>query len=265
MAGSFLANLQTWDSSSQIALGTAVTLLIIVLLALFFGPPDLKQPALIGAVGLFIITQIIILWGNRGMVTVYTQAQRKYLDENFEAARKILEKEHATGKTDFRTLTLLGNTYRQLGMLDASEQVLLEAINIAPEHHFPLYGFGRTLLMQGRYTEASEVLERALSNGAPPIVELDFAEALYRGGMHERARAVLQTTKIFFQEPYRALMAAYLLYRLGENEQPKRELREEGLAYWIATAERFRHTAYGQSLVEDVHCMQMLAEGRHAC
>src|SRR5262245_39829111 len=112
-----------WDKPSQIGLITALVLLLITLFIGTFGPLDLKQPARIGAVGLIIVIQVIIMWTNRGMVTPYTQAQRAYLAENFEAARDVLEAVRLAGKADARDLTLLGNTYRQLGQLEASEAV----------------------------------------------------------------------------------------------------------------------------------------------
>ncbi len=192
-----------------------------------------------------------MLWGNRGMVSAFTQAQRLYLAGDFAAARDLLESVRA--KADARVLTLLGNTYRQLGQLDESEQVLSEAVDKAPDHYFPLYGFGRTLLSEGRYTEAVVAIRRALELNAPPVVRADLGEALYRLNLPEEAVAALEAVPT--DEPHRALMVAYLLHRLGAADPPVAEVVQAGLPYWEAAAERFRHTPYGLALARDVRVM----------
>jgi tetratricopeptide (TPR) repeat protein len=234
-------------------------LLVIAGLGIAFGGMSLRVPAVIGFFGLVIAAQIIILWANRGMVTEFTQAQRAYLAEDFDTARDLLEGQRAKSRADVRALTLLGNTYRQIGDLEQSEAILLEALNNAPNHHFPLYGFGRTLLLQGRYAEAVDALTQALDAGAPSIVLLDVGETLYRSGNAEaaveRLRAVPAT-----DEPHRALMADYLLYRLGVQAHPDAETIRAGLPYWQAAADRYLHTAYGQALTDDVNAMRALLE-----
>jgi tetratricopeptide (TPR) repeat protein len=262
MTARFLNMLRAWDRTSRAALGLAILLLLIDLLFIIFGPFDSRPPAMIGLLGLVIAIQIIVLWANRGMVTPFTKAQRYYLDEDFEAAREILEKLRETGKADMRALTLLGNAHRQLGALDQSEAILHEALAIQPNHHFPLYGFGRTLLVQGNYSEAAETIRQALMAGAPPIVQLDAGEALYRAGEMIEARQMLQAALPSSQEPHRRLMAEYLLYRLGEGSVPALTLIEQGLPYWEANAERYDHTAYGQNLADDIRAMQTFMRER---
>ncbi len=254
--------LRTWDRTSRAALILAILLLIIDILFIIFGPFESRLPAMIGLFGLVIAIQIIAMWANRGMVTPFTKAQRYYLDEDFEAACEILEKLREAGKADVRALTLLGNAHRQLGNLDQSETVLREALMLQPNHHFPLYGFGRTLLVQGNYTEAAETIRQALTVGAPPIVQLDAGEALYRAGETEEARQMLQAALPSSQEPHRRLMAEYLLYRLGEGSVPALALLEQGLPYWEANAERYDHTEYGQNLADDIRAMQAFMRER---
>lgn len=248
--------LRAWDRTSRTALALALLLALCDLFFMAFGPADARTPAVIGLFGLVIAIQIIILWANRSMVTPFTKAQRYYLAEDFESAREILEKLHETGKSDVRALTLLGNAYRQLGALDQSEAVLREALTIQPNHHFPLYGFGRTLLVRGYYTQAAEVLSQALMVGAPSIVQLDAGEALYRAGEIEKARQMVEAALPSSQEPYRRLMAEYLLYRLGVGDVPVQDLLDEGLPYWEAHAERYTDTLYGQNLADDIRVMQ---------
>jgi tetratricopeptide (TPR) repeat protein len=262
MTERILNMLRAWDRTSRTALALAFFLLLLVLLVLAFGPLSMRLPAIIGFFGLVIAMQIIILWANRGMVTPFTRAQRYYLEEDFESARDILEKLRETGKADVRALTLLGNAFRQLGRLDQSEVVLREALTIQPNHHFPLYGFGRTLLVQGYYIEAAETIRQALSAGSPPIVQLDAGEALYRAGETEEALRMLQAGLVDAHEPHRRLMAEYLLFRLGIRDVPALTLLEEGLPYWEASAERYYHTPYGQHLAEDILVMQAFMRER---
>lgn len=251
----FISAFRSWDRSSQMAAALALLILIVDFLVLVFGPYSLRQPAAIGFFGVLVILQLIILWANRGMVTPYTQAQRYYLDENFEAARSILEQVVERGKADARVMTLLGNTYRQLGELSQSEQILNEALRRQPNHHFPLYGLGRTLLVQGRYDEAHKIIQQALNAGAPAIVQLDRAEASYRLGAVDEARDAARLALATASEAHRRLMAHYLLYRLGHSDELDEEVVRAGLSYWQAAAERFQHTPYGEDLDEDIRVM----------
>jgi tetratricopeptide (TPR) repeat protein len=247
-----------WERPAQIALLMALLLLPVTLAVAFLGPQDVRVPSLIGAGGLILIMQITVLWANRGMVTPFTQAQRHFLAEDFEAARTLLEGLHAEGKADARALTLLGNTYRQLGNLEDSHRVLYEALNKAPNHHYPLYGFGRTLLSEGNYGEAAAYLGRALAAGAPVSVRVDVAEALFRAGDFEGALDNLHAMQsaLGAEEPYRQLMAQYLLYRLNAVDVIDEELVHSGLPYWQAVAERFAHSRYGTDLALDIQHMR---------
>ena len=256
----FWSQLRTWERPAQIAFGLVALLLPIVLIAIAFGPFSLRTPTLIGLFGLIVIGQVIFMWANRGMIATYTRAQRLYLNEEFEAACVLLEEWRATGKADVRGLTLLGNAYRQRGLLDESEAVLLEALNISPNHHYPLYGFGRTLLIQGRYAEAVQKIEQALAVGAPAVVRLDAAEAYYRSGQPAATSQLIETILPELIEPHRLLMGRYLLYRTGSGQAPEAALVAEGLDYWRIHAERFTHTPYGQALADDVRAMVNMAQ-----
>jgi Tfp pilus assembly protein PilF len=251
---------RTWERASQFSMVLDLTLLVLSVLVALFGPPTLRQPALIGFFGLVVVAQIIFMWSSRGMVTPYTQAQRAYLAEDFETARRLLEQQVDEAKADVKVLTLLGNTYRQLGLLDKSEQVLTKALALRPEDHFPLYGFGRTLLVQGRYAEAAEALQHAVETGAPPIAQVDLGEAFYRAGEPTRALAVLRAARHLQQEPHRALLVGYLLNRLGEAADVP--LLAEAQDYWREQAERYRFTPYGAALAEDVQQMRIFIEQR---
>lgn len=251
-----------WERPAQIAVVMAFGLLVVGLGLLFFGPEETRQGALIGVIGLLIVMQIAALWANRGMIKPFPNAQRLYLEEDFEGAKAILETIYAEGNADFRALTVLGNTYRQLGQLEDSHRLLYEALDKAPNHHFSLYGFGRTLLSEGSYAESAEVLQRALNAGAPPAIGVDLAEALYRAGQRDEALAVLRNINfdLLVEEPHRQFMAEYLLYRLNAGSPPDADLVYEELPYWEANAARFRQTQYGDDLAQDIREMRGRAE-----
>ncbi len=246
-----------WERPAQVGLITGAVLLV-AMLAVGLIVPAQRQNALLATGGLLLTLQLIVLWANRGMVTDHTRAQRLYLQEDFEAARDLLERIPARERSA-NAIALLGNTYRQLGMLPQSRAALHEALALAPDHHYPLYGFGRTLLVSGEFGDAARTIAQALEQGAPAIVKFDLAEAAYRAGDLAIARHAL-TTLPASAEAHRNLMAHYLLYRLGEAEQPSSALVHAGLAYWQATAARFRDTPYGIVLAEDIHHMQAPAK-----
>lgn len=158
---------------------------------------------------------------------------------------------------DVNMLTLLGNTYRQLGDVDSSERVLTDAVKLKQNTHFALYGFGRTLLVKGQYSNAADAFRSALDAGAPPIAWLDYAEALYRAGADNPVllEALRNGQEAALREPHRALLAAYLEHRVGDAPTPAPSLVSQGLAYWQANAERFAHTPYGAALALDVAAM----------
>lgn len=249
---SLIRRFRQWERPAQIAVVSALVLFVIIIIVAGVGPQELRLPAVIGIVGLMLVLQGVMLWANRDMVTPYTGAQRAYLRGDFDRALALLEAEDA----DARSLTLLGNTYRQLGRLDESEMVLWAALGQLPDNEFPLYGLGRTLLSQGRYAEAAEKLEAAIGAGAPAVVQVDLAEAYYRLGDANRTRAALAASDDAEQEPYRALIVAYLRWRLGDAAKPAAGLIRDGLDYWQATAGRFAHTPYGAAVAEDVRAME---------
>lgn len=263
VARSILRRFSEWDRSTQIALVMAALVFVAMLIVGAQLPEESRGYAVVGIIGVLVVAQLIVMWGNRGMVTSFTQAQRHYLVGDFEAARDALETATDLKPNDYRARTLLGNIYRQLGDLDKSEEVLTQALQIAPNHHFVLYGFGRTLLVKGQYAEAAKVIAQAVAGGGPEIIRVDYAEALYRLGVPretlvEALNAAQYATQIAIQtgDTHQALMVQYLLYRMGESDAPQRQLVEGGLAYWEATAQRFAHTPYGAALADDVRIIR---------
>lgn len=254
----FQRQFHTWDRPSQIGFIAGLVLFVVMLVLAFQLPLESRAGALGAAGAVWLVTQMVVLWANRGMVTPYTRAQRFYLQEDFDTAIAELETLQASGKADEKSLTLLGNTYRQVGRLDESEEALRRALEIAPNHHFPLYGFGRTLLVKGDYIGAAAAIESALQAGAPLAVKADLGEALYRADRQDAAaEALREVMTVVEQDPQRRLMVMYLLYRLGKKDaMPDVDDIEAGVAYWEATAARFRSTAYGNHLEQDVTALK---------
>lgn len=247
-----------WERATQTAFVLGLVLVVITVGVVVVGPPEIRVAALVGTGALLLVIQATVLWANRSMVTAFTRAQRYYLTGEFEQARELLETARKNGSTDMRMLTLLGNTYRQLGALDESHRILYEALDKAPNHYFPLYGFGRTLLSEGNYAEAAKVLQRAVDADAPTSVHVDLAEAYFRAENYTEALAELHGLDLrsFAQEPHRQLFAVYLLFRLNGGSPPDMGMIRSGLPYWEATAERFSHTRYGRDIAQDIQHMR---------
>lgn len=256
--------IRNWDRPSQIALGTALVLLLVTLVVLATVPP-LQTPALIGTVGLVIALQVIVLWGNRGLVTPYTKAQRHFIAGEFARARDMLKahiaEQEAAGKLPgIDALVLLGNAYRNLGQLRESESVLRVALARKPDYHFALYGVGKIRLAMGDYAEATKHFEKALRNGAPPTVRFDLAHAVLRSGDLERTLSYWESAANDEQEdPHKQLFAQFVLHDVQGADVPSADLMETGLPFWEAEAERFSDTPYGEAIRGDVQAMRNLS------
>ncbi|MGJ3239941.1 MAG: tetratricopeptide repeat protein [Anaerolineae bacterium] len=245
----------TWERTSQLALGIALVLFVLDLIILA-NVPDLQTPALIGVVGLALAIQAIFMWGNRHMVTPYTQAQRHFIAGEFHQVIAVLtdyleNEAHPT----LDALVLLGNAYRNLGQLAESKRILKQALARRPNYHFTLYALAKVALAQGDYADAMLGFEQALAQGAPDVIRFDLAHARYRAG------DVVDTIPLWrvftsAEEPHRALLAQYILCRIASETPPAPDLRDAGLPFWIAEAERFAHTPYGQVVAKDVHQLQ---------
>jgi tetratricopeptide (TPR) repeat protein len=258
LARRLIRDFPQWERAAQVAFVMALVMILLSVVITILLPLEIRLAALVGIGGLLLVIQVTVLWANRGMVTPLTKAQRHYLAGEFEQAQALLEAAHREGKADMRMLTLLGNTLRQLGALEESHRVLYEALDKAPNHYFPLYGFGRTLLSEGNYAEAAQILQRAVDAGAPISVQVDLAEAHYRAGDHPEALAALQNVDLHSleEEPHRQLIAFYILYSLNNGVPPDTGVIRSGLPYWEATAERFRHTRYGSDIAQELQHMR---------
>lgn len=248
----------TWERSAQFGFGLAVVLMIPALIVARTGPDALRWPATIGLMGIITTAQLIFMWANRGMITPYARAQRLYLREDFSSAIDILAELRDQGKADFRALTLLGNAYRQLGRLSESATILFEAVNIRPDHYFPHYGFGRTLLTEGRYADAIQHFDEALRLDAPNAVLFDLGEAMYRIGDPAAVDVVRNALAAADLEAHRALMAAYILYVNDAGPLPDKMLLQHGLPFWENVATLYSETPYGVAVAGDIEAITTL-------
>ena len=260
----FWQDLRQWDKPSQLALLLALLMGLICAGLATFGPLEWRDTAIIALVGVVIVTQGIVMWGNRHMVAPITQAQRHMLAGDFEAARAVLlaylDECQAQGRAPaVHALTLLGNAQRQLGALNESERLLREALRRQPNSHLAAYGLGRTLLSLGEYQEAESFIKKSLALGAPPVVQFDLGHALIRQGRHAEATPLLRAAQTA-PEAHRRLLAIYWLYRLGDGPAPSAELIREGSTFWHAEIQRCVRTPYGRALQEDIHGIQTLIE-----
>jgi tetratricopeptide (TPR) repeat protein len=257
----FVRDVRLWQRSAQLSLALALLGLALAALAAAVWPEQ-RRNALIAAGGFIFVAQVIVLWGNRVLLTPLARAQRLFLRGDVAGVVALLEPlclPLDARKADARTLTVLGNAYRQVGRLDDSAAVLRAAVDKESSHHFPRYGFGRTLLAQGEYAAATRQLQHALDLGAPPATQFDLGEAYYRLGDAAQAQQHLQAVRPALTEPYRQLMADYLLYRLGAGPAPVATADgiTAGLALWQTLAAQY-HSAYGAVLRQDVAALQAL-------
>lgn len=254
-----LRQFRDWDRPAQSGLAMALVLLVPVFFVAAAGPQDLRRPATFSAMALIFVAQAIFLWANRTMVTPYTKAQRQFRAGDFNAVLTTLEPLYGTQQADFRVLTLLGNAYRQLGRLPESHTVLYEAVHSSPDHYFPLYGFGRTLLCEGAWSEAVTYITRALDCGAPAAVRFDLAEAHYAAGDVVQAVELYRAALIAFSdEPHRLLMAQYRLHRHAGAAPPQAGLLAAGLPYWEEVADVHRAAPYGEQVAQDLVALRAL-------
>ena len=255
-----------WDLPSKIALAINLVLLIIAL-AIASTQPDLRTPSTVAIVGLVISLQVIVMWGNRNLVAPYTQAQRHFLAGEFEEARDVLEsfieeRQAQRKNIDVDVFVVLGNTYRNLGELERSENTLNIALNNRPDYHFALYGIGKTSLVSGNYEGAIGAFTETLAQGGYLTTYIDLAHANYLAGHPEQIAPLLETayecetqghTAGELQEPHRQLLAQYLLWQTENANAPDKSLIQSGLPFWQAESERFSHTAYGQAISKQIN------------
>ncbi|MCU0511698.1 MAG: hypothetical protein MUE40_03915 [Anaerolineae bacterium] len=253
----FVRQMRSWERPVKVGLAAGLVGLLLLVNAAATAPEPLRNGLWFSAALLFVVMQGVMMWGNRNMVAPYTLAQRQALAGDFAAAEATLlafmaECDRQRKRPPVEALVLLGNVRRSLGRLAESESVLRQALQRRPGYHFPLYGLGRTLLVQGQYAAAAPLIEQALHAGAPAAVAFDLGHALHRLGEARAADLLRQVLAAPATEPHRRLLAQHWLHHRGEAPAPPPDLVAAGLDFWQAEITRFAATPYGQALKDDV-------------
>jgi tetratricopeptide (TPR) repeat protein len=248
----------TWDTPSRLAFFSGVILLLFMLILGFLGPEAVRIPARVGAFGLLLTLQLVILWGNRRLISPYHEAQHHFINGEYSLASDILEQIPLDDKISVDALILLGNTYRHLGQYDDSISVINRALELKPEYHFALYGMGKTLLVTGLYEDASNFITKALSQGAPDVVQFDIGYAYYLLGDYQRSsHHFTNILSLVEDEPSQLLFVQYCLYKMQVGDQPSNRLILNHLEYWRDEATKYRSTPYGMALQSDIDALTM--------
>jgi tetratricopeptide (TPR) repeat protein len=256
---------RAWDTSAKIALLLAICILLPILGVIRQTTGETRNAFLFAFALLVLVIQGIILWGNRHLVTPYTQAQQLAAKGDFIAARDMLlahqtDLEKNGKRLNAKSLTLLGNMYRNLGNLVQSEAVLRQAVAQQPGDYFPLYGLGRTLLVLGHFDESLTFIQKSVEYGAPSGVQCDIGFIYYCRADTAAAKRAFQTVLTDSSEVYRRLLAQFLLYHQHNPDAnpPDQALLVAGLPFWEAEAQRYAHTPYGQALQPIVDALYTL-------
>lgn len=256
-----LRDFPAWERPARWSLGLSLAALGACALIIIFGPDTLRLAAVIGAFGALVVLQAAILYSYRHMINELTQAQRAYLAGDYDTAARLLEDLRARGKARWKELSLLGMAYRQQGRLDDSLAAIEAAFAFGPDLHYPNYALGRTLLERGDYPGAAAAFEKALAESGPAEINLDLAEALWRAGDIERARAALEAfgPAPEHMETQRALLIALLRWRLSGAESPPADIIAAGLPGWLALESRCAGAPYGLALAADRAAFEQIA------
>ncbi len=254
----FLKHLPSWDTPSKLALGIALALIVLnVGVMMVF--PTLRPASSAALFLLLLMLQFITLWGNRHLTKPITQAQRHYLRGAFSEVIALLQPLQHDQTASVEELTLLANTYRQLGDLERSQLILSEAIEKAPQHAFPLYGMGKTLMWMGDFEGATSHFLQAEQADPKGVPALDVCEALFRVGRVEEARQRLAQVQPERLRPEGWVMYRLLRYQLlGEVIPVEAKVYEAGRTYWQEMLARFPESPYGASLNDELRAISTL-------
>lgn len=245
------------DRRVQIALGISLLEGLFVLGAAVFGSAS-QFPVVLILVVVTSLMQFYVLFSRSR--SPLGKAQQFFREGRFEEAAAELQT-RLNENPDVQALTLLGNTYRQMGRLEESESALRQAVQQKPEDAFPVYGLGRTLLAQGKFAEAADWIQKALDGGGRKVLRAELALAQYLNEDMEKAgQTALQAARLLQMESYRVLMVNYILHRTRSDPKAVSMMARVAYAlpYWHAEAERFAATPYGMILKREISLLESL-------
>ena len=244
-----------WDRASKLSLALALFLLICLLALGFGGPAQLQFPARIGAFGCLLTAQLLFFWGNRRSVSPYHQAQRQYMQGEYEAARAILEAMPRGTRQSVDALILLGHCYRQLGQFESAGAAIDHALELKPGYHYALFAKGKLSLVSGSFVEAARELAEASEAGAPDVTLFELGQAAWMAGDEDAARLHLRRFLMAdSDEEAKIMLSRHYLHAMGAGEanpQSKPHL----IQHWRDAAERYADTAYGAVLQRDIEAL----------
>lgn len=262
LVGDLRQRVPMWDTPSKVALVSGLILLPILLIFGFFGPETARIPARVGAFGILLTLQLVILWGNRKSLSPYHSAQEYFMNGDYESAREILEQIPVDDQLSVDALVLLGNTYRHLGMFEESLQVIDNALTRKPDYHYALYGMGKLQLVMGQYEDASNFITKALSHGSPDVVQFDLGQAYYLSGDAQKAIHHFNNIEsVVGDEPSQSLLVKYYLYQLNNGDKPSVPLIRDNVIFWQNEANKYSETPYGKALKADVATLTNWLQG----
>lgn len=244
------------DRRVLLAAGISLLEWLFVAGAAVFGSAD-QFPMVLAVVIVASAVQFYALFYRRR--SPLAKAQQLFREGRFQEAVDELQSHLSDG--DVQALTLLGNTYRQMGQLVDSEKALREAILLQPDNPFPSYGLGRTLLVQGKFAEAATWIQKALDGGGQKVLRAELALAHYLNKDAEQAgQAAEKAARLLQMEAYRVLMVNYILHQTRNDSKAVNMMARvaDALPYWHAEAERFAATPYGTILMGEVNHLKSL-------
>ena len=230
--------------------------------AIVFGSSAVRFSAALGLIMLLVAAQIVFLFVRPTDRTPFGQARQAFVASDYPMAAQLLESIAAQRPT-VRTLTLLGNTYRQMGRYQAADEQLERARTLSPRNANVMYALGRVSLAQGDFEAAAEWFDSALAAGAPAAIACDLGLAEYCAGHGDSAlRTFQKATRVLQIEPHRLWLASALMYvilstppryevessKVDEVLQANLSRTAAGRAYWEAEAARHNATPYGAAL-----------------
>ena len=241
--------LPDWEAPAKLSLALALLLFIVMLVLGLGGPQIVQLPARIGAFGLLITAQLIVLWGNRREISPYHKAQQHFIVGEYQAARSILEAIPESSRESVDALVLLGNCYRHLSLFGSSHASLARALQLKPQHHLALFSAGKLNLVCGEYTEARDTILQALDAGTPDIVHFELGQISFLLGDQDGSRMHFNHVRAeIAEQPAQLLLLQYYMFCQSEAERPSRSLIREGVDYWRNEANKFSGTSYGDHL-----------------
>jgi TolB-like protein/Tfp pilus assembly protein PilF len=189
-------------------------------------------------------------------------AQTYYHLPNFDATVSAavyarLAKQHARRALELdprsaEAHAVLGGVLYQMDLdFAAAERELRAAIRLNPNHAVAHQWLAESLIVQGRYEEALEPIERAieLDPASPMATEVRMMIDFHAGRLEE-ARALSEAVTARFPDFFwtRAHLT-FLLLRLGEEEQAVREWRRAAHTHHAEDSAAAEHMARGIPLI----------------